>query len=76
MSFTIDFTVKESQKDKMIKENGLKKLIALEQKMRAVKGTSLYDPIKVAKICLVPNMVIPIKFTCQNLLNILEFNAL
>jgi len=46
----------------MVKEDGLEKLIALEKRMRAVKGTSIYDPIKAVEICLVPNVVIPIKF--------------
>jgi hypothetical protein len=30
--------------------------------MRAFEGTNLYDPIKAAEMCLVPNMVIPKKF--------------
>jgi hypothetical protein len=32
MLSTIDFTVKESQNDKMVKEDGLEKLVALEKK--------------------------------------------
>jgi len=62
MSFTIDFTKKESQKSKMEKEDGLNKLIALEQRMRAFEGIRLYDSIKAAEMCLGPNMVIPKKF--------------
>jgi hypothetical protein len=46
----------------MTKEDGLKKLVALEQRMRAFEGTSLYDPIKIVEMCLVPNVVIPRKF--------------
>jgi hypothetical protein len=76
MSSTIDFTVKESQNEKMVKEDGLEKLVALEKKMRAFKGTNLYDPIKVVEMCLVPNMVIPKSLECQNLSNTLELNAL
>jgi hypothetical protein len=36
MSFTIDSTKKESQKGKMVKEEGLEKWTALEERIRAV----------------------------------------
>jgi hypothetical protein len=62
MSFTIDSIKKESQKGKMIKEEGLKKWTALEERVRAVEGNHLCDLVKAAKICLVPNVVIPKKF--------------
>jgi hypothetical protein len=62
MSFTIDSTEKESQKSKMVKEDGLNKLVALEQRLRAFEGIHLYNPIKDAEMCLVPNVVIPKKF--------------
>jgi hypothetical protein len=62
MSSTIDLTKKESQKNKMVKEDGLDKWVALEQRLRAFEGTSLHDHIKAAKMCLVPNVVIPKKF--------------
>jgi hypothetical protein len=62
MSFTIDSIEKESQKGKMVKEDGLNKLVALEQRLRAFEGIRLYDPIKDAEMCLVPNIVIPKKF--------------
>jgi len=42
----------------MVKEDDLDKLAALEQKMRAFKGTSLHGHIKATKICLVPNVII------------------
>lgn len=54
MSSTIDFAMK----DKMVKEDGLDKLIALEQRIRTFEGTSLHDLIKVVEICLVPNVII------------------
>jgi hypothetical protein len=44
--------------------------------MRAFEGIRLYDPIKAAEMCLVPNVVIPKKFRVQNSSNIQEFNAL
>jgi hypothetical protein len=58
----MDFTVKKSQKNKMVKENGLENLVTLEERMRAIEGTNLYDPIKATKMCLVSNVVIPKKF--------------
>jgi hypothetical protein len=54
--------MKESQKNKMVKEDGLDKLATLEQKMRVFKGTSLHDHIKAVGMCLVPNVIIPKKF--------------
>ncbi|KAJ6882796.1 hypothetical protein NC651_029160 [Populus alba x Populus x berolinensis] len=62
MSFTIDSIENESQKGKIIKEDDLNKFIVLEQRMRAFEGIHLYDPIKAAEMCLVPNVVIPKKF--------------
>ena len=59
---TIDSTKKESKKGKMVKEDELNKFIALEQRMRAFEGIHLYDPIKAAEMCLVPNVVIPKNF--------------
>jgi hypothetical protein len=38
MSFTIDSIEKESQKGKMVKEEGLKKWTALEERIRIVEG--------------------------------------
>jgi hypothetical protein len=76
MLSTIDFIVKESQKDKMVKKNALEKLAALEQMIKVFEGTRLYDPIKAAEICLMPNVVISKKFRVQNLSNILELNAI
>jgi hypothetical protein len=62
MLSTIDFIVKEPQKDKMVKKDDLKKWAALEQRMKTFKGINLYDPIKVVEMCLVPNVVILKKF--------------
>jgi len=62
MSSTIDLTIKESQKNKMVKEDGLDKWVALEQRLMAFEGSTLLDYIKVAEMCLVPNVVIPKKF--------------
>ena len=62
MSSTIDFTMKKSQKDKMVREDDLDKLVVLEQMMMAFEGTSLHDHIKTTEMCLVPNVIIPINF--------------
>ena len=55
----------------MVKEDGLNKLVAIEQRLRAFEGIRLYVPIKAAEMCLVPKSL-----KCQNLSNIREFNAL
>ena len=52
----------EPQRNKIVEENGHEKLAALEARMKAIEGNSLYDPVKVAEMCLVPNVVIPRKF--------------
>jgi len=62
ISSTIDSIEKGSQKGNMIKKDELNKFIALEQRMRAFEGIHLYDPIKAAEMCLVPNVVIPKNF--------------
>ena len=61
-SSTIDLTKKESQKNKKVKEDGLDKWFALEQRLIAFEGSSLHDYIKAAEMCLVPNVVISKKF--------------
>ena len=53
----------------MVRENGLEKLVALEQRIRAFEGTSLHDHIKAVEMCLVPNMIIPKNLECMNSLN-------
>jgi len=62
ISSTIDSTEKESQKGKMVKEEGLEKWTALEERIRAVEGNHLCDLVKAVNMCLVPNIVIPKKF--------------
>ncbi|KAJ6855859.1 hypothetical protein NC651_040470 [Populus alba x Populus x berolinensis] len=59
---TIDSTEKESQKSKMVREEGLEKWTTLEKRIRAVKGNHLCDLVKAVNMCLVPNVVIPKKF--------------
>jgi hypothetical protein len=62
ISFTIDSTEKESQKGKMVKDEGLEKWTALEERIRAVEGNHLCDLVKAVNMCLVPNIVISKKF--------------
>jgi hypothetical protein len=57
-----ELTLEGSHKDKMIGAEGLEKWAALEERMRIVEGNHLYDPVKAAEMCLVPNVVIPKKF--------------
>jgi len=59
---TVEQTLEESHKDKMVGDKGLEKWTALEDRVMAVEGNHLYDPVKAAKMCLVPNVVIPKKF--------------
>jgi hypothetical protein len=58
----VEPTLEESHKDKMVGYIGLEKWTALEDRVRAVEGNHLYDPVKAAEMCLVPNVVIPKKF--------------
>ena len=59
---TIDSTEKESQKGKMVREEGLEKCTTLEERIKAVEGNHLCDLMKAVNMCLVPNVVIPKKF--------------
>jgi hypothetical protein len=38
------------------------KWTALEERLRAVEGNDLFDPVRAAEVCLVPSIVIPKKF--------------
>ena len=38
------------------------KLTALEERLKAVEGADLYDPVYVVEMCLVPNVVVPKEF--------------
>jgi hypothetical protein len=62
MPHIVDLTMEEFEKDKVLEEDGLEKLAAIEERMRAIKWNNLYDPIKATEMCLMPNMVIPKKF--------------
>jgi len=56
------FTMDSTENGKMVKKDGLNKLVALEQRLRAVEGNHWYDLVKAAEMCVVPKVVIPKKF--------------
>lgn len=43
-------------------EDGLEKMVALEERMREIKGNNLYNPIKAIEMCLVPTITVHKKF--------------
>jgi hypothetical protein len=56
----IDAFANESHKTKS--SDDIDKMAALEARIRAIEGVDLYDPVRAAKMCLVPNVVVPKKF--------------
>jgi hypothetical protein len=38
------------------------KWTALEERLRAVEGNDLFDPVRATEVCLIPSIVIPKKF--------------
>jgi len=55
----VDLTVEEAYRKKAVKKDNYDKLAALEERMRAIEGAELYDPIKVVQMCLFPNVKLP-----------------
>jgi len=52
----------ESHKVKSSDSIDQNKMVALEARIRVIKGVDLYDLVRAIKMCLVPNMVISKKF--------------
>jgi len=52
----------ESHKTKSSNDIDQDKMAALEARIRAIEGLGLYDPVRAAEMCLVPNVVVPKKF--------------
>jgi hypothetical protein len=52
----------ESLKAKSSDSIDLDKMAALEARIRVIKGVDLYDPVRAAEMCLVPNVVVLKKF--------------
>jgi hypothetical protein len=58
----IDPLANESYKTKSSNGIDQDKISALEARIKAIEGVDLYDPVRVAEMCLVPNVVVPKKF--------------
>jgi hypothetical protein len=52
----------ESHKTKSSNGIDQDKMAALEAQIRAIEGVDLYDPVRAAEMCLVPNVIVPKKF--------------
>ena len=54
--------VNKSHKTKSSDSTDQNKMATLEARIRAIEGVDLYDPVRAAEMCLVPNVVVPKKF--------------
>ena len=59
---TMDLTGEDQQDGRFSDHAGYDKWTALEERLRAIEGSDLSDPVRAAEACLVPNIVIPRKF--------------
>ena len=59
---TMDLTNEDPHDVKLSNHEVYDKWTALEERLRAVEGNDLFDPIRAVEVCLVPNIVIPKKF--------------
>ena len=57
-----DAFANESHKTKPFDDIDQDKMAVLEARIRAIEGVDLYDPVRAAEMCLVPNVVVPKKF--------------
>ncbi|XP_061965260.1 uncharacterized protein LOC133689413 [Populus nigra] len=62
VSVTVNLTADDPHMVKFSKQVDYEKLTALEDRLRVVEGADLYDPVHAAKMCLVPNVVVPKEF--------------
>ncbi|XP_011046380.1 PREDICTED: uncharacterized protein LOC105141014 [Populus euphratica] len=58
----LDPFANESHKTKPSNDIDKDKMAALEVRIRAIERVDLYDPVRAAEMCLVPNVVVPKKF--------------
>jgi len=58
----IDLTIGESYGVKSFGHPKQDKWVAWEEKFRVVEGFDVYDLVRAAKICLIPNVVVPKEF--------------
>jgi len=71
----IDPFANESHKTKSSNGIDQDKMTALEARIRAIERIDLYDPVRAAEMCLVPNVVVPKSFVFLNSSSTLEHNA-
>jgi len=58
----MDAFVNESHQAKSSDGLDQEKIATLEAKIKVIEGVDLYDPVRAAAMCLVPNVVVPKKF--------------
>jgi len=58
----MDAFANESHKAKSYDSINQDKTTVLEARIRVIEGVNLYDPIRAAEMCLVPNVVVPNEF--------------
>jgi hypothetical protein len=58
----MDAFANESHKAKSSDSINQDKTTVLEARIRVIEGVNLYDPIRAAEMCLVPNVVVPNEF--------------
>jgi hypothetical protein len=59
---TVNLTTDDPHRMKFSKHVDYDKLTALEERLRAVEGADLYDPVHATEMCLVPNVAVPKEF--------------
>ena len=72
----VDTFANESNKKRSFDDIDQEKMTALEARIRVIKGVDLYDPVKAAKMCLVPNMVLPKTFRVPEFIKYTETQCL
>jgi hypothetical protein len=58
----MDAFANESHQAKSSDNLDQEKIAALEARIKVIEGVDLYDPVRAAEMCLVPNVVVPKKF--------------
>jgi hypothetical protein len=63
-----DAFANEYHKTKSFDDIDQDKMATLYARIRAIEGVDLYDPVRAAEMCLVPNVVVPKKFRVPELI--------
>jgi len=66
---TVDLTAEGTPDNRSTSLMDQDKLFALEERLRVVEGNDWFDPMRAAKVCLVPNIVVPKDFRIPELLS-------